>query len=129
MAAGGGPRAILDDHRRMVGHAGFHLAPLALADALSDQTFVGAREPAGIATVEIGYTIFPAHRGNGYATEAVTGLLELAWRNGVDAVLASVAQDNEPSLRVLDRVGGFVPIGTCTSDDGETELVFRRDRA
>ena len=122
-----GPRAILDEQRQMVGHAGFHRGPQTLAAALADETFVGAREPTSDAAVEIGYTIFPEHRGNGYATEAVLGLVDWAGRRGAATVLASIAEGNQPSLRVLERVGGFTPIGTCTDDDGTTERVFRRD--
>jgi ribosomal-protein-alanine N-acetyltransferase len=123
-----GPRAIVDAGQQMVGHAGFHRSPVTLAEALADETFAGRREPDSDAAVEIGYTIFPEHRGNGYATEAVTGLLHWASRR-VDGitVLASVAEDNAASLRVLDRVGGFTAIGTCVDDDGTTERVFRRD--
>ena len=111
----------------MVGHIGFHRGPLPLDVALSDETFVGGREPDSAAAVEIGYTIFPEHRGNGYATEAVTGLVDWARRSAPITVLASVAEANEPSLRVLDRVGGFTSIGACTDDDGTPERVFRRD--
>jgi RimJ/RimL family protein N-acetyltransferase len=45
----------------------------------------------------------------------------------VRALLATVARGNEASFHVLERVGGFVEIGTCRSDAGEVEVVFRRD--
>jgi RimJ/RimL family protein N-acetyltransferase len=112
----------------MVGHAGFHLPPRPLAVALDDPTFAGRREPDADGAVEIGYTIFPSGRGRGYATEAVTALVEWAASSSqVRAMLATVARGNEASVRVLERVGGFVEIGTCRNDAGEVEVVFRRD--
>jgi RimJ/RimL family protein N-acetyltransferase len=54
----------------------------------------------------------------------------VSWAQGtgeVGAVLAAVASDNTPSVRVLERVGGFIEIGTCRSEDGVTEVVYRRE--
>jgi RimJ/RimL family protein N-acetyltransferase len=111
----------------MVGHAGFHLPPRPLALALDDPTFVGQREPIDGA-VEIGYTIFPSQRGRGYATEAVAALVDWAARTSeVRVVLAAIVRGNEASVRVLDRVGGFVAIGTCRNFEREVEVVYRRD--
>jgi ribosomal-protein-alanine N-acetyltransferase len=68
------------------------------------------------------------YRHRGYATEAVRALIGWAQGTGeVGAVLASVATDNTSSVRVLERVGGFIEIGTCRSDNGELEVVYRRD--
>ena len=125
-----GPRALVDANNRMVGHAGFHLPPRPLENALDDPTYVGQREPASASAVEIGYTIFPDERGRGYATEAVTALVDWATQTTeVQVVLAAVARGNHPSVRVLARAGGFVEIGTCRSDEGEVEVVYRRDLA
>jgi len=123
-----GPRALVDKHDHMIGHAGFHLPPRPLAVALGDPTFVGRREPDVDGAVEIGYTIFPSDRGRGYATEAVTALIEWAARTReVRVLLAAVVRGNDASVRVLARVGGFVEIGTCRNDAGVSEVVFRRD--
>ena len=123
-----GPRALVDAHDHMVGHAGFHLPPRPSAIALDDPTFVGRREPDVDGAVELGYTIFPSERGRGYATDAVATLVECAAHSGqVQALLATVVRSNDASARVLKRVGGFVEIGTCRSDTGEVEIVFRRD--
>jgi ribosomal-protein-alanine N-acetyltransferase len=77
-------------HRRLlVGSAGFH----------------GPPEPDG--TVELGYGIAASERRLGYATEAAEGLTRWALgRPGVTRVVArAVLADNEPSLRVLERLG------------------------
>lgn len=123
-----GPRALIDGEGRMVGHAGFHLPPRPLDEALADPSFSGELEPAAGGVVEIGYTVFPEHRRRGYATEAVAALVDWAFDTGeVTTVVATVAPDNVPSLAVLDRAG-FRPIGTCADGSGAQELVYRRDR-
>jgi RimJ/RimL family protein N-acetyltransferase len=123
-----GPRAVVDADNQMVGHAGFHLPPRPLAQALDDATFVGLREPGIGGAVEIGYTIFPGQRGRGYATEAVAALVEWAARfDEVEAVLATIVRGNGASVRVLERVGGFAEIGVCRNDDDEVEIVYCRD--
>jgi [ribosomal protein S5]-alanine N-acetyltransferase len=123
------PRAVVDRaSATMIGHAGFHRPPQSLERALADSTYHGRAEPAAGGVVEIGYTIFPAARGQGYATETVVALVDWAFTNGaVSTVLAAVAEDNAASLAVLDSVGGFDRIGTCRDDDGNLDVVLRRD--
>jgi RimJ/RimL family protein N-acetyltransferase len=58
----------------------------------------------------------------------VTALVDWAARTAeAQVVLAAVRRGNGASVRVLDRVGGFVEIGICRDDDGEVEIVYRRD--
>jgi ribosomal-protein-alanine N-acetyltransferase len=123
------PRAIVERApMTMIGHAGFHLPPRPLEEALADPSFQGAADPVAGAVVEIGYTIFPPWRRRGFATEAVTALVEWAFgTHGVGAVLASVEERNTASQVVLARVGGFRSMGTCQSTDGSVEIVMRRD--
>jgi RimJ/RimL family protein N-acetyltransferase len=123
-----GPRAVVDAHGQMLGHAGFHLPPAPIKNRLDDPTFIGRRDPAAGGVVELGCTIFPIYRHRGFATEAVRALIRWAQGTGeVGAVLAAVAVDNTSSVRVLERVGGFIEIGSCRSDNGDLELVYRRD--
>lgn len=124
------PRAVVDRATRsMVGHAGFHRPPCPLDEALADSTFEGDAEPSAGGVVEIGYTIFPDGRRQGFATEAVRALVEWAFASaGLSTVLATVATDNDASHGVLRAVGGFHLIGTCRDDDGTVEDVYRRDR-
>ena len=125
-----GPRAVVDADGQMLGHVGFHLPPAPIERALDDPTFVGRRDRVTGGVVELGYTIFPIYRHRGFATEAVEALIGWAQGTGeVGAVLATVAADNAPSVRVLERVGGFIEIGTCRSDIGDLEVVYRRDIA
>lgn len=95
--------------RRAVGHIGFHGPP----DA-------GGR-------VEVGYTVLPAYRRQGLATEACRALF--AWardEHGVTRFRASVSPGNEASLAVVRKLG-FRRTGTQWDEvDGE-EHVFERD--
>jgi ribosomal-protein-alanine N-acetyltransferase len=93
-------------HRAMVGHVGFHWKP--------DEH--GA--------VEIGYAAFPKYRRQGYAIEAIRGMSGWAKReHGIGRIVASVAPENEPSLRLLERLG-FQQTGTHWDDEDGEELVF-----
>jgi RimJ/RimL family protein N-acetyltransferase len=124
-----GPRAVVADGQ-MLGHVGFHRPPQPIERGLDDPTFVGRRDPVAGGVVELGYTIFPIYRHRGFATEAVRALISWAQGTGeVGAVLAAVETGNAPSVRVLERVGGFIEIGTCRSDIGDLEVVYRRDIA
>ena len=70
----------------VVGDAGFHSPPVD-------------------GEVELGYSILPGHRGQGYATEAARALVEWALSQpDVERVVAG-APDNEASMRVLEKIG------------------------
>lgn len=56
--------------------------------------------------VEIGFTVAPSRQGRGFGTEAVAGLLEYLFGTlGKHRVFVSVDPRNEPSLRLLRRLG------------------------
>jgi RimJ/RimL family protein N-acetyltransferase len=55
---------------------------------------------------ELGWSLDPAHTGRGYATEAVGELLRLCFEDlGLRRVTANCFADNEPSWRLMERVG------------------------
>lgn len=96
---------------QLVGHAGFHGPP-------------GRNGPGHADAVELGYTVFPPHRGRGYAQEAARALV--AWaaaERGVCRFVASVAPSNAPSLAVVAKLG-FVPAGEQWDEEDGRELVF-----
>ena len=95
--------------RVVIGSAGFHAAP----------------GPDG--RVEIGYQVYPRFRRQGYATEAVTALLDWARReHGIRRFRAATSPDNAISKRVLAGVG-FRETGRQWDEiDGE-EVVFELD--
>lgn len=94
--------------RTMIGHAGFH----------------GPPDARGY--VEIGYSVFEAYRRRGIAHEAVGALFAWARQHrGVLGFRASVSPSNEPSLRLVAKLG-FSQVGVQWDEiDGE-ELVFER---
>jgi RimJ/RimL family protein N-acetyltransferase len=64
----------------------------------------GVFEPTG--DIELGYTLGRAHWGNGYGTEAARACLATGLAH-LDAprIIAVMDVDNEPSLRVAERLG------------------------
>ncbi len=95
------------EDRVMVGYANFHGPP-------------GVNDTATSGAAEIGYTIFPRHRSQGYATEATRAMM--AWareEHGVRHFISGIAPDNAPSLRVIAKLG-YTPTGEVV--DGE--LIF-----
>jgi RimJ/RimL family protein N-acetyltransferase len=92
--------------REAIGHLNFHAGP----------------NEAG--QVEIGYTLLPAARGQGYAIEAVRAMFDWARRaHGVRRFRASVAPDNERSLNLIGKLG-FVRTGEQWDPDDGLELVY-----
>ena len=97
--------AVSRDTGRVVGRGGFHAPP----DAEG--------------TVEIGYSVDPASRGNGLATEIALGLLRWGAEHGATRCLASIRPDNAPSLAISRRLG-FERIGEQVDEIDGLEWVF-----
>lgn len=57
------------------------------------------------AQAELGWVLAPAHRGQGYAAEAVREAVTIAFELGVHRVEASCFAENSASRRVMERVG------------------------
>jgi RimJ/RimL family protein N-acetyltransferase len=107
-------RAVVLDGE-MIGHAGFHGPP-------------GVNAVKAPGAVEIGYTIFEPHRRNGYAAEAARALVDWAERErAIRHFVASVSPDNEPSLRLVRRLGFEQTGSRIDPEDGE-ELVHELRR-
>ncbi|MGY1741908.1 MULTISPECIES: GNAT family N-acetyltransferase [unclassified Blastococcus] len=65
----------------------------------------GFTGPPADGAVEIGYSIAPAHRGRGHATEAARRWIDLATARGVTLVRAHTLAEENPSTAVLRRLG------------------------
>lgn len=99
----------------MVGHIGFHGHPGA--------EHLNPYAPGG---AELGYTVFTAHRRQGYTAEALEALMFWAAReHGVPAFVLSIAPDNVPS-RALARRFGFNWAGSQIDPDDGPEDIFVR---
>lgn len=92
--------------REAIGYLNFHMAP----------------DEHGFA--EIGYTLLPAARGQGYALEAVRAAFAWATReHDVHRFRASVAPDNERSLNLIGKLG-FVRTGEQWDETDGLEWVY-----
>jgi RimJ/RimL family protein N-acetyltransferase len=111
------PRAIiLADSNAMIGHAGFHSRP--------DPAYL---HPYARDAVELGYTVFAAHRRRGYAAEAVRSLIDWAVStHRIFRFVACVSPDNTPSLRLISRFG-FARIGEHMDEVDGLEHIFLCD--
>lgn len=64
------------------------------------------KEQAVGVQAEIGWCLDPALEGNGYATEAVVELIRIGFEDvGLRRLTALCFADNEPSWRLMERVG------------------------
>jgi len=54
---------------------------------------------------ELAYELFSGARGNGYATEAARAVLDAGFATGRGRIWSTVRIWNDPSLRVLDKLG------------------------
>jgi ribosomal-protein-alanine N-acetyltransferase len=84
--------------------------PTRLAVHAADETLIGETgfhgPPDGSGTVEVGYSIVPAYRGRGFATEATRALIRASLaRPEVRRITAECLDDNLASLRVLEKLG------------------------
>jgi ribosomal-protein-alanine N-acetyltransferase len=71
---------------------------------IGDIGFKGGPNAAGV--VEIGYSIIPAYRNRGYATEMVHCLITWAFQQpDIRAVIAECLDDNTGSIKVLEKLG------------------------
>jgi RimJ/RimL family protein N-acetyltransferase len=102
--------------RMMIGHIGFHTAPGA--------AYLRPWAPDG---VEVGYTIFPPFRRQGYATEAADALMRWAHRTyAVGRFVMTISPENSPSRRIAQHFG-FQQVGTHVDPLDGSEAIFVRD--
>ena len=97
----------------MVGDIGFHDRPG--ADYLREYCDYG---------VELGYSISPEHRRQGYAVEALRGMVDWALgHHGIRSFILSISPVNDPSLRLAASMG-FKRVGAHEDDVDGPEDIF-----
>ena len=100
-----------------------------LADSTMPRTLVGSSGFKGKpenSAVEIGYGTLGEFQGRGYATEAVSGLVEWALSQpDVFQVVAEALPENSASVRVLQK-NGFVDVGPGMEDGTRRFTVSRK---
>ena len=85
--------------------------------------------PPSDGTVEIGYSVIPSARNQGYASEIVSALLARAFSDSsVTEVIAHTSDLNVPSIKVLLRCG-FHLVGPGIEPDSVQYKVTRPPRA
>ncbi len=71
---------------------------------IGDIGFIGGPDQKGV--VEVGYSIVPEFRNQGYATEMARGLIAWAFQEkGIKLVTAACLDNNVGSIKVLEKVG------------------------
>jgi RimJ/RimL family protein N-acetyltransferase len=99
-------RALLERYARAQDERGFSswaVVERRTGRLLGDVGFAVLRQTGD---VEIGYTLAKANWGQGFATEAARACLALGLRHlAVRRIIAVVDVENEPSLRIPERIG------------------------
>ncbi|MEU1045823.1 GNAT family protein [Streptomyces sp. NPDC005897] len=99
-------QAVVGDRGLVVGHAGFH------------------GPPDEVGMVEIGYSVAPDFRRQGYARSALIELLRRAAAEpAVTTVRATIDPDNVASLATIAGLG-FVEVGEQWDEEDGREIVF-----
>lgn len=78
-------------------------------DAIGGIGFKAIHNTGDLLGTEIGYSVAESHRGRGFATEAILGLIRIAHQRGMTNLLAETEPDNAPSIRALQK-NGFTEI-------------------
>lgn len=104
---------------------GYGMAALTLTDTGEVVGFCGIVRPGGQEEDEVKYALLRSRWGQGLATEAVEGMLAHgARRLGLEEIIATVAAENDASLRVLHKVG-MEPLGEREEEDGSITRILR----
>ncbi|MFF0413204.1 GNAT family N-acetyltransferase [Kitasatospora sp. NPDC004745] len=99
-------QAVVGDKGLVVGHAGFH------------------GPPDEVGMVEIGYSVAPEFRRQGYARSTLVELLRRAAAEpAVTTVRATISPDNMASLATIAGFG-FVEVGEQWDEEDGLELIF-----
>lgn len=72
----------------------------------------------------VGYAVRPTEWGKGYGAEILRQGLEIAKELGMEKVLLTVNEENKPSIRVVEKLGGVLwdTIDACNEAEGQHRL-------
>jgi ribosomal-protein-alanine N-acetyltransferase len=96
--------AELEDKPELLGWGVWMVVRRDNGKTIGDAGFKGP--PDSAAVVEIGYGIAPEAQNQGFATEAIRGLIDWAFHTGkVERVIAECTHSNAASIKVLEKLG------------------------
>ncbi|MEK7830054.1 MAG: GNAT family N-acetyltransferase [Acidobacteriota bacterium] len=84
---------------------GFGLWLVETKDSAEPVGICGLLKRDTLEDIDIGYALLPEFSGKGYAVESASGVMDYAKTLGFSRVVAIVNPDNEPSIRVLEKIG------------------------
>ena len=96
--------ALVDGIRTHFAVHGYGLWAVEVAGELAGSTGLQWSEGTGERALEVGWRLAPRFWGRGYATEAARAALDVGLRQ-VPEVVSFTAVVNEPSIRVMQRLG------------------------
>lgn len=79
----------------------------------------------GLDEVDIGFALLPDYWGQGYAYEAASAVLEWGRQHGLAHIVAIVSPDNDPSCRLLERLGFVFEEVVWLPDNPEALKLYR----
>ncbi len=85
---------------------------------------VAITRPPNFPETELGWVLFGAHEGHGYALEAATAALAFARTLALPSLVSYVDPDNHRSARLAERLGAVRDPAAATPN-GDPCLVFR----
>lgn len=91
------------------------------AQVIGITNFHGPPDDRGFA--EIGYSLQPEYRGQGYAIEAVRALFDWAAEHGVTRFRASISPGNDRSLNLVTKLG-MTRVGSQWDEEDGLELIY-----
>ena len=95
-------------------------------EAVGSVAFAGPPDAAG--AVLIGYAMYPAREGSGYATEATQALVDWAFgQPGVLVVRVLAPVWNTPAVHVAEKIG-MRPVGSYEDDEVGAVLIYETVR-
>jgi ribosomal-protein-alanine N-acetyltransferase len=121
-------RYIENGPMKLYARLGFGLYLVSLKDGGAPIGLCGLIKRDSLEDVDIGYAFMPAFRGRGYALESAAAVRDYGTDVlGLERIVAITAPDNEPSAKLLERLGfvyqSTIPWGT----EGEVSKFFAYD--
>ncbi len=92
---------------------------------------VALGQPPRFPEVELGWLVYPAHMGRGYATEAAAALRDWAWSHTrIPTLVSYISPDNAASRALAKKLGAVVDRAAARPDgEGPDDCVVYRHPA